>query len=304
MPCYPAPDGWITRAQVWLGTLVEVSLPVAEATEPCFAAAFAAIAHVHRKMSVHEPTSDLARIAREAHRRAVVVDPDTYGVLKLAQALSRESGGVFDVTVAPVLARQGLLPARAAGNGVRCGRMQALRLEPSYRVRSALPVALDLGGIAKGYAVDRAVIALRAAGADAGLVNAGGDLRSFGFGVWTPVRLRHPRNPALAVSLLEVHDAAVATSADYFREGISALVDPCSRRLRAFGGSITVVAPTCVLADALTKVVALAPAQAANILARYRAHAVHLGVCGDGVRARTTCKAPTSYLRLPLACAA
>lgn len=302
MPSSPAAERWITRAQPWLGTLVEISLPAADATDARFAAAFAAVAHVHRKMSAHDPASDLARIARQAHRRAVTVDPETHAVLELAQALARESAGLFDVSVAPVFARRGLLPAHASGDGAACNRTRALRLEAGCRVRAAAPVALDLGGIAKGHAVDRAVAALRASGASVGLVNAGGDLRAFG-SAWMPVRVRHPSNPAVTVSLLEIREAAVATSANYFR-GAVALVDPRTRRVRGFGGSITVVADTCALADALTKVVALDRAAAAPILARHRAHAFHLDVRGGIVRARTTCAASTEHLRVPLASAA
>ncbi len=255
-------------------------------------------------MSAHDPASDLARIARQAHLRAVTVDPDTHAVLELALRLARESSGLFDISVAPVFARRGLLPAHAAGDGAGCRRTQALRLETGCRVRAAVPVALDLGGIAKGYAVDRAVAALRAAGAGAGLVNAGGDLRVFGCDAWMPMRVRHPANPALAVSLLEGRDIAVATSADYFRGAVGGLVDPRSRRLRGFGGSVTVAAPTCAIADALTKVVALDRARAAAILARHGAHAFDLDVRDGGLRAHTTCAASTANLRLPLACAA
>lgn len=303
MPCSPAPDRWIRRAQVWLGTLVEVALPSAAASEPRFAAAFAAIAHVHRKMSAHDPASDLARIARYAHRRAVRVDPETYAVLELAKILAGETRGAFDVTVAPVLARNGLLPARAAGRGARCGQMRALRLERGLRVTAGAPLALDLGGIAKGHAVDRAVAALRAAGAPCGLVNAGGDLAVFGSENWMPIRVRHPGNPAALLWLFDIKDAGVATSADYFRHGHSALVGrDC--RVRPFPGSITVVAPTCMLADALTKVVALQPARARAMLARHDAHAFQLDAGEDCIDARTTCMASTAHLRLPPALAA
>jgi len=303
MPSSLVPDRWSMRAQVWLGTLVEIALPAAEATDARFAAAFAAIAHVHRKMSAHHPASDVARIARSAHRRAVHVDPDTYAVLELAQTLARETGDAFDVTVAPVLVRSGLLPARAAGRGARCGRMHALRLKRGLRVGADAPLALDLGGIAKGYAVDRAVAALRAAGAPSGLVNAGGDLVAFGSENWMPIRVRHPRNPGLALRLFEVKDAAVATSADYFRHPRNVLVARTGRA-RPFPGSITVIAPTCMLADALTKIVALEPARATAILARYGAQAFRLVAGEDGLGGRTTCTASTAHLRLPAALAA
>jgi thiamine biosynthesis lipoprotein len=300
MPSSLAPNRWRTRAQLWLGTLVEVALPAAEASDERFGAAFAAIAHVHRKMSPHDPASDLARIARSAHRRAVRVDPATYAVLELAQALAREACAAFDVTVAPALVRSGVLPRRAAGRGARGGRMQALRLKPCLQVASDAPVALDLGGIAKGYAVDRAVAALRALGAHRGLVNAGGDLRAFGSEHWMPIQVRHPQHPGLALRLFDVQDAAVATSADYFRQPRRVLI-PRRGRARPFPGSITVIAPTCMLADALTKIVGLQPVRATAVLARYGAHAFRLDAGDEGLDARTTCTVSTAHLRLPAA---
>jgi FAD:protein FMN transferase len=301
MPCSQLPDRWTARAQPLLGTVVEVALPPGDATAARFAAAFSAIAHVHRTMSPHDAASDLSRIAREAHHRAVVVDPATFAVLELAQALYRASAGAFDVAIAPLLARSGHLPPSAAGHATLDARMDAVHLEHGCRVRADVAVALDLGGIAKGYAVDRAVAALRASGAHAGLVNAGGDLRVFGTCHWQRVRVRHPSGAA-ALHLFEVRDAAVATSADTFRDDGGGLVDPRARRVRRFPGSITVVAPTCALADALTKVVALRPAESVALLARHRAHAFMLH---DGLtQATTTCAASDAHLRLPLAFAA
>jgi FAD:protein FMN transferase len=293
------------RAQVFLGTFVEIALPAAEASEARFAAAFAAIAHVHRTMSAHDRGSDLARIGRDAHRRTVVVDADTYAVLLLAQRLFRESGGAFDVTVAPVLVRSGMLPAHSFGRNARCGRMDALTLESGFRVRSAVSLALDLGGIAKGYAVDRAVDALRAAGVRTGRVNAGGDLHVFG-DAWVPVRVRHPAAPAFSLHLFDARDAAVATSADYFGGTRGALVDPSTQCVRPFAGSLTVVAPMCALADALTKIVALRPAESAAILARHGAHAFALDAGNPHLPSSfaTTCATSTANVRLPLAVAA
>lgn len=310
MRCCPHPDGWTTRAQVWLGTLVEVALPPTEAGDARFAAAFAAIAHVHRVMSAHDATSDLARIARDAHRRTVIVDADTWAVLELAQQLFAETDGAFDVAIAPLLSRHGLLPPSAAGRTrnprARCGGMDALHLVPGLGVRADAPIALDLGGIAKGYAVDRAVNALRAAGASAGRVNAGGDLRVFGTDHWVPVRVRHPAAPARTMTLFDVRDAAVATSADYFRDARGVLVEPRTQSLRSYSGSVTVVAPTCALADALTKIVALRPADCATLLARHGAHAFTLGDQGSPPRPQymTTCAGTTANLRLPVDAAA
>jgi thiamine biosynthesis lipoprotein len=282
MPSSAPVERWVARARIALGTLVEIALLANEATEARFDTGFAAIEHVHAKMSAHDPESDLGRIARDAHRRPVVVDPHTFAVLQLAVALWRETRGAFDVTVALGAAR---------------GRMSALRLQRDLCVLATVPVSLDLGGIAKGYAVDNTVAALRTAGATAGRVNAGGDLRVFGVGRWMPVRVRDPAAPHFAVQLFDVQGFSVATSADYF-ESKPALVNPRSRCARPFGGSITVAAPTCAVADALTKIVALEPAQAPAILGRHDADAFRIDGRGDG-RCRTTCRGSTAHLRLP-----
>ena len=274
-------ESTVARARIALGTFVEIALPASEATESRFAAGFDAIARIHAKMSKHDPDSDLARIARHAHRHAVDVDPETFAVLELALALWRQSGGVFDVTVARGAAR---------------GQLNALRLHRDFRVRAKVPISLDLGGIAKGHAVDKAVAALRAAGATAGHVNAGGDLRVFGASRWAPVHVRDPAAPRHAVPLFDVRDFSVATSGDYF-ESAPTLNEPRSRRARRFGGSVTVAAPTCAIADALTKIVALDPAQAPSILARHAAHAFRIGDGGDA-RCQTTCSGSTAHLRL------
>ena len=111
----------------------------------------------------------------------------------------------------------------------------------------------------------------------------------------------------MMLQMFEIRDCAVATSADYFRARRGSLVDlraPPQRALRRFARSITVVAPTCALADALTKIVALQPAESAAILARHGAHAFLLGEAMGGTHGATTCAASNANLRLPLAAAA
>jgi FAD:protein FMN transferase len=284
-----APDAtqWVRRAQVWLGTLVEVTLPSAEASEARFGAAFAAIAEVHRRMNAHDAASDLARIARHAHRRALRVHRHTFAVLCAAQELARASRGAFDIT------RPGRHQHTRRDHGKEA--MQALQLlRRGRRVRTARPLHIDLGGIAKGYAVDRGVAALRARGTSAGCVHAGGDLRVFGSSLWLPVQVRLPQSPGLAVPWAEVRDMAVATSADTFRAG-AGLYDAQRRSLRPFPGSISVAAPSCMLADALTKLVALGPHRAPRLLARHAAHACHIDAAGH---MRTTLHQSGPRLRL------
>ena len=167
-------------------------------------------------------------------RTLVAVDPWTWDVLRRAKELHELTDGLFDCTVASG-SRSSLDDVQlTAGNGVVLRR----------------PLAITLDGIAKGYAVDRAIDALRVAGASAGLVNAGGDLRIFGDQV-QQIHVRHPGSPGQFISIGSVRDAAVATSGRYFSN--SALMDPRTKRPHTTDWGATVIAPDCTTADALTK---------------------------------------------------
>jgi hypothetical protein len=156
---------------------------------------------VHRLMSVHCDTSDVARIGREAYLRPVRVHRWTYRVLSCAKLLSDASGGAFDVTL-----------------GREAASHADITLLPGDRVRLKRRAEIDLGGIAKGFAVDRAVAALRRSGARTGSVNAGGDLRIFG-AVPQTVRVRIPASPWMTLPLATRNEGAFATSAGYFGAG-------------------------------------------------------------------------------------
>jgi thiamine biosynthesis lipoprotein len=143
-----------------------------------------------------------------------------------------------------------------------------ITLLPGDRVRLKRRAEIDLGGIAKGFAVDRAVAALRRSGARTGSVNAGGDLRIFG-AVPQTVRVRIPASPWMTLPLATRNEGAFATSAGYFGAGP---IDIPSGRRACEDRSITVAAPSCMIADGLTKIVASA-GPAPHLLGRFRARA-------------------------------
>src|SRR5438128_1192967 len=186
------------RARPLLGTLVDIRIDAEGASEIAIAAAFAEIAHCHARMSAHSAHSDLARIALATPGHAIRVDPRTWDVLFLAQRIAQASNGLFDVTVAPHLAAAGYLPAMP--RKACSAHWWDLECLHEQRIRVRRPLALDLGGIAKGYAVDRAVDVLRAQGIVSGCVNAGGDLRVFGRDA-EPVHVRHPGGPGTLIPL-------------------------------------------------------------------------------------------------------
>ena len=206
----------------------------------------------------------------------------TWQVLRAAQKFSEASDGLFDISVAPTLARLGYLPRhpdtpRASGYAT----WRDIELLPRQHVRFARPLRVDLGGIAKGFAVDQAIEILRLHELSVGRVNAGGDLRLFGPQAET-VHVRHPQMPSHLLPLAELREGAAATSGAYFsprqRDGqtLSPHIDPRSGKALAAGCSATVLAADCMTADALTKIVLTDCEAALPVLDRYHARAIVL----------------------------
>ncbi len=276
--------GEIRRSRPLLGTFVEIRAVADDVATVNTAVnrAFTQIARVQALMSPFEPTSDVTRINVAAPQQNVRVHAWTWRVLVVAQALSRETHGAFDVT---------------AGAGT-AGGWRDLELRSGRRVCCRRRLRVDLGGIAKGFAVDRAIDALRTAGVRAGVVNAGGDLRVFGPDA-EPIWIRHPAALDCGVWVGNLRNGACATSANYLdQRGRGRLRNPARGRLWIGRGSVSVQARTCVMADALTKVVAgLGPQRSVGILRRYSATTLTLSPDGfvsteDGERA--TCARPRS----------
>jgi FAD:protein FMN transferase len=277
----------LRRARPLLGTLVEITARGDCEIELTGAlnGAFAAVARVHQLMSFHEPCSDVGRVNRLAHRVAVRVHPWTWNVLQTAQRLSRCTAGAFDITVGSELVRLGYLPSSAPIVLDRDACWRDVLLLPGRRVRFLRRLLIDLGGIAKGFAVDRAVDWLRAHGACAGLVNAGGDLRGFGPVAWR-VHLRHPAEPARLVPFADLVGGALATSAGYFTQRaqrgktVTSVVDGVRRTAANVSFSASVAAANCTLADALTKLVLLQGPRARGLVRRLGGRAFILSASG------------------------
>jgi thiamine biosynthesis lipoprotein len=254
-------------------------------------AGFAAIRAVHQAMSFHDPASVLSRINRDAASRPVRVDHHTWRVMRAADALHRATDGRFDPTVAGSLVAQGRLPRpEGAPDPVTAASWNDLDLSRHGWVRMRRPVWIDLGGIAKGYAVDRAIRAMRRAGAVSLRVNAGGDLRLH-TPTAEPVHVRDPVQPGRVYRLGRLGCGAMATSAPYADDAPpwSGIVDPSGAVLPGDTPSVTVFARRCIWADALTKLVALAPGRAEPVVRRLGALAVvihhggHAQVLGTSV---------------------
>ena len=271
----------VRRCRPLLGTFVEItaSAPDEAKLQSAVNAAFAAIERIQNLLSAHDPASELSRLNREAATQPVIVSRETFQILRRADRLAAESRGAFDLTIAPTLARWGLLPANLQRK--KSGTWRDVLLLRGRKVYFLQPLTLDLGGIAKGFAVDQAIEVLRKAGVASAVVNAGGDLRVFGTEP-SVVHLRHPANPQMFTDKIEIRDSALATSSPCFTEKnwrgqrVSHLVDSVRQVAVTGAVSVSVRAKECWLADALTKVVLNAPLLAPKILAKYQAEAFML----------------------------
>jgi len=249
----------VRRARPLLGTLVEIrAASVRGAGEEArlhaaIDAAFAQIERVHSLMSYQDPDSELSRLNRSEPGHTHRVDPHTFHVVTAAVKFARLSGGAFNPCVADALAD-----------------WEDIELLGDNRIRLKRPLRIDLGGIAKGYAVDLAVGALQDANVIEILVNAGGDIRVAGTHTHE-VFLRDPLAPTKGVHPLQLRNGALATSAAYFS---SALVDPRTKAPYVGNEAVSIRADDCMTADALTKIVLFAPRETAErMLDEFRAEA-------------------------------
>lgn len=271
----------VRRCRPLLGTFVEIQAFGSDPTdlEGGVEAAFLTIAQVHRLMSFHDPESDVSRMNRDACYKRAHVHPWTWRVLKSAQEFSRNTDGIFDVTMAGQLVKWNYLPRH--GSHVARGNWRDIILGPTGHVRFRRPLLIDFGGIAKGFAVDRAVDVLKRNRVMAGIVNAGGDLRVFGLASQI-VHLRHPAQPRRAAGVVTLRERAIATSGIYFsrtkKRGccVSPMLNGRTNRAACGLVSVTVGAASCMVADALTKAVFVLRERAAPLLARYSADALLL----------------------------
>lgn len=247
----------VHRMRPALGTFVEIHAQ-GPAAEHAVNQAWLAIERAQRDWSVHDASSELSQL-NASHGRLVTLQPRTLLLLQLACALMRRSGGAFDITVGGALTEAGVLPDHGVSWLPR-GSVDDIQVCPQG-VRLRRPLRLTLDGVAKGFAVDLAVSALRRAGARAGWVNAGGDVRAFGE-VVVPLHRREADERLVLIGALR--KAAVATS--MVQASQASQCEPDARwpaRILAPQGCTptpgvwTVMARWAWRADALTKVAAV-----------------------------------------------
>jgi len=262
-----------------LGTFVTIGVSGVDPAlaEAALARGFAAIERVQSLMSFHDADSDVSRLNRAPIGKRVAVAPETLEVLQLASVLSSATAGIFDITVAPALVASGALPSPKSDDADPLARWRDV-IVASDGVHLQRSLWLDLGGIAKGYAVDLAAAALALPAYASWHINAGGDLRVGGTEAH-PVVLDVPGHEhgrhGDKQPRVELANASLASSATAALLARHPVVHYAGRDRTPVSKSrfVTVIAERCAIADALTKVVMVLGCDAASALAAFSATA-------------------------------
>ena len=260
----------VRRSEPLLGTFVTVTVYAPTRAEgiSVISAAFDEFRRVDALMSIHRPDSELSGLNARAAAEPVPVSADLFRVIGKAEEISERSEGSFDITIRPLAELWGFiwkeyrLPTEE--------ELKAVLPRVNYRLVDlcrekhtvhflAAGVSLDLGGIAKGYAVDCAIGKLRSLGVTNAMVKAGGDLRVIG-APWGRtnwiVQLEDPRKQGHR-DKVSLRDAALSTSGNYenFFEingaRYSHILNPSTGYPVQGVAACTVIAPTCMESDAM-----------------------------------------------------
>ncbi len=260
---------WFTDAQDKMGTRVEVQLWHDDADEAArlLDAGMREFDRIEAAMSTYRRDSEITRINDQAAGETVTVGPELFGLIDRALQLSVTTNGAFDITYDSVGRfydyRAGIRPAPAQ----IATRLDAIDYRHVQLDRAALTirfsrpgVRINLGGIAKGYAVESVIGLLREAGVMHALATAGGDTRLLGDrgnGPWI-VGIRDPDDGDGLVTRLALQDEAISTSGDYERffvvDGVRYhhILDPSTGRSAGGVRSVSIVGPDATMTDGLS----------------------------------------------------
>jgi thiamine biosynthesis lipoprotein len=266
----PASAEWYSREEAIMGTSVRVELwhDDADAARAAMSAVMDEMRRIDATMSPYKPDSELLRINREAALKPVPISQETYDLIAHSIEFSKLSDGAFDITFSSVgymyNYREHVKPTDAQIAEALPGiSYRHLRLDPTARtIRfDRAGVRIDLGGIAKGYAVDNCIAILKGRGITNAIVTAGGDSRLLGDKRGRPwnVGIRDPRRRGAVVAVLPLADTAISTSGDYERffeeDGVRYhhIINPKTGKSAQGVRSVTVIAPNGLTTEGLTK---------------------------------------------------
>ena len=275
----PLSAEWFSEQANKMGTRMEVQLWHEDelAARRLLSSAMAEFDRIEAGMSTYRDDSEISRVNARAAAGPVAVSAELYGIVRRSIELSELSGGAFDITFDSVgqlydyRRRQRPTEAQIAERLPQINYRHIVLGEQPPTIRFSVPgTRINLGGIAKGYAVERVIDGLRAAGVRHALATAGGDTRLLGDHRGEPwvIGIRDPDDRDRLITRLALDDEALSTSGDYeryFDEGgkrYHHILDPRTGKSAQGVRSVTIVGADAVMTEGLTKTVFIKGAQA------------------------------------------
>ena len=266
----PLQADWLKQQQDIMGTRVSVELwhDDPQLRQTCSHRVFAEMHRIDKLMSTYQADSEISFINKNAAMVAVDISEEMFALIKRSLEFSMLSHGAFDITFASIGYRYDYRKQQQPNDQFIELNLPAIdyrhiRLKDGRIKFDNSAVRIDLGGIAKGYAVDRALDILRSCGIIEAMISAGGDSRILGSKRGKPwiIGIQHPRKSDDLALLLPLSDTAISTSGDYqrffIRDGqrIHHIINPETGRSADLSWSTTVTGPDALTTDALSTTV-------------------------------------------------
>jgi thiamine biosynthesis lipoprotein len=278
----------VKRAQMHMGTLVSITAvaPTDATAQAAITAGFHEIKRLERLLSTWRADSELSRVNAAAGVEPVSVSPETLELVLRALDMARLTDGGFNIAIGPAVEAWSVTERQNVPSEAELQALKSLVDWSSIRVDEQartifLPhrgMRLDVGGIGKGYAADRAAEAMKRAGAWAGVVALSGDIKAFGAlpdADGFPVGIRHPREDGALLGTIDLRDEAISTAGDYERfferDGIRYhhILDPQTLQPARSCQSVTIIAREGTVADGLdTGIFVLGPLRGMELVER------------------------------------
>ena len=276
------------RAQFLMGTMVTLTAvaPNEILVQAALTAGFQEIRRIEALISTWIETSDLSRVNQAAGQEPVSVSEETFALLKRALEIADYTEGGFNIAIGPAVRLWNIPEAPRIPSDMELEiaaqyvDYHDIHLDPTRRtVLLEKPgMQIDVGGIGKGFAAEKAAAVMQEVGASGGLVAVSGDIRVFGKradGTAWPVGIKHPRQPGEILATLDATDEAISTAGDYERAFIKDgvryhhILDPETLQPARLCQSVTIVAPDGTTADGLdTGIFVMGPVKGMALIER------------------------------------
>ncbi len=260
----------VKRAQMHMGTLVTMTAVASThaTAQAAITAGFHEVKRLEQLLSTWIPASELSRVNAAAGRLPVQVSRETLELLTRSLEMARLTEGGFNIAVGPAVEVWSVTERQHIPSEAELEQLRPLVDWVSIQVDESartifLPregMRIDVGGVGKGYAADRAAEAMQKAGAIGGVVALSGDIKAFGSRPGTagfPVGIKHPRLDGAVLAIVDLKDEAISTAGDYERffeqDGVRYhhILDPQTLQPARACQSVTVIAKEGTVADGL-----------------------------------------------------